>query len=441
MKIVPTYKLVAIAVIPVLAALTAAFYTDGLAVLVLTLLLLLAIGFFDMLSLLIDAPRFKVIVPDVVRLTCHKQGTLVVRVSMDRELKSSRMIYLGAPFSVGIDCKLNPLPFKWPAGAGAVEVSFEIIAHERGEIPMQKLFLQSGSIFGLWSSYHSLPVKLELRVYPPLSPGARRMAARFLTSNSAGLSMVRVLGQGREFERLRDYMPGDSYSDIDWKATARRRRPVTRLYQAEHTQKVLVAVDTGRLSARRRKGDPVLDRYINAALFLGQIAQKNGDHFGVLTFSDRVTSYVRPGSGQAHYNACRELLCHEKAVACSPAYDELFSFLRLHLSKRTLVLILTDLDDPLLSEKFLNNVDLAIKRHLVHVCMPRPQLSQSIFEKPVESVAQIYQCVAGDLVSRDLDMLRRELAAKGVVLKLTDPDDAAVALVNQYLDIKQRQIL
>jgi uncharacterized protein (DUF58 family) len=204
---------------------------------------------------------------------------------------------------------------------------------------------------------------------------------------------------------------------------------------------VLVVIDAGRLSSRQRGKEPVLDSYINAALFLGQIAQKNGDHFGVLTFSDRVNSYIRPSSGKAHINACRELLCQQEQTSHSPAFDELFSFLRLHLSKRTLILVLTDLDDPLLSEKFLSYVDVAIKRHLRHVCMPLPEDSCSLFEKPVSSVDEIYQSITGDLMGRDLEVLRRELAAKGVTLKLVAPENCAVALVNQYLEVKQRQLL
>ncbi len=441
MKIVPTYRLVALAVVPVMAALASAFQAAGPAALVLALAVVTFFALFDLITLFYQISALQGFLPEVLRLTCHTPGQMEVRLSCSPAPERNQIVSLGAPWPLSLDCPLNPLRFLWPAGAAAVDLAFEVTAHERGEIAVTELFVQSGSLFGLWNLNRVLPVASELRVYPPLSAGTRRMSARFLSSHSAGLTLVRLLGQGREFERLRDYLPGDSYADIDWKATARRRKPVTRLYQAEHTQQVLVAIDTGRLSARIRGGEPVLDSYINAALFLGQVAQRNGDHFGVLTFSDRVSSYIRPGSGKAHHNACRELLCRERQTNCSPAFDELFSFLRLNLSKRTLVLILTDLDDPLLSEKFLAHVNIAIKRHLVHLCMPRPQVSCTVFDQPVASVEQIYCSVAGDLVRRDLEILRRELAAKGVILKLTEPDDTAVALVNHYLEVKQRQML
>lgn len=441
MKIVPTYRLVAIAVIPVMVALASAFLSTGRAAMLLACAALVILAAFDLLTLFHQISELHAFVPKVLRLTCHRPGKLELTLSCHPAPARNLEISLGAPWPLSLECPLNPLRFLWPQGVEAVDLSFELTAHERGGITLTELFLQSGSLFGLWHLNRSLPIETELRVYPELSASARRISARFLSSHSAGLATTRLLGQGREFERLRDYLPGDSYADIDWKATARRRKPVTRLYQAEHTQQVLVAIDTGRLSARIRGGGPVLDSYINAALFLGQIARKNGDHFGVLTFSDRVSSYIRPGSGQAHHNACRELLCHEKQTSCSPAFDELFSFLRLNLAKRTLVLILTDLDDPLLSEKFLAHVDIALKRHLVHLCMPRPYASGAVLEEPVESVEQIYQSVADDLIRRDLEILRRELAAKGVVLKAVEPEDFVVALVNQYLEVKQRQML
>jgi hypothetical protein len=106
-----------------------------------------------------------------------------------------------------------------------------------------------------------------------------------------------------------------------------------------------------------------------------------------------------------------------------------------------LVLVLTDLDDPLLAEKFLSHVTIAIKRHLVHVCMPSPQDQNALFEEPVETVEEMYRSLAGDMMRRELETLRRELASKGVTLKLANSETYAVALVNQYLEVKQRQLL
>ena len=441
MKIVPTYRLIVVSFVPVIISLGSVFHEKGGTVLALSLAALGGFALWDLVLLVSGRNRVHGSLPAVVRLTSHGEGRVDATLRREGSGERDEVVSLGIPWPVEIESRRNPLEFIWPGGAEAVEVSFEVSASRRGLFPVKSLFLQQVSLFGLWHLHRELPVQSEVRVYPPLSAAARRMAARFLTSGRAGLSVVRLLGQGREFERLRDYLPGDSYSDIDWKATARRRKPVTRLYQAEHTQKVLVAIDTGRLSARRRGEDPVLDSYINAALFLGQIAQKNGDHFGVLTFSDRVSSYIRPGSGKAHINACREMLCRQEQTFHSPAFDELFAFLRLHLSKRTLVLVLTDLDDPLLSEKFLNHVDVAIKRHLVHVCMPRPEENCRLFDRQVGSVDEIYNRVAGDLMRYDLEVLRRELSAKGVFLKLTEPGNCAVTLVNQYLEVKQRQLL
>jgi len=441
MKLVPTYKLVALAGLPVIISLGAVFHAQGGLLLVACLLVIFCFALADLLLALQVTPGLKAETTDLLRLTNHCPSSFSLFLSREKARPSSERISVGIEWPYEIEAPTNPQTFLWPKGAARIEVHLDIIPHKRGLYPIRTVFLQRESVFGLWQLHQALPIQTELRVYPPLSISARRMAARFLTSGRSGLSVVRLLGQGREFERLRDYLPGDSYSDIDWKATARRQKPATRLYQAEHTQKVVVAIDAGRLSSRRLGHDPVLDHYINAALFLGQIAQKNGDHFGVLVFSDRVCQFVRPGSGKAHLNTCRELLCQLEETQHSPAYDELFAFLRLQLPKRSLVLVLTDLDDPLLAEKFLSHVTIAIKRHLVHVCMPSPQDQNVLFEEPVETVEQMYRSLAGDMMRRELETLRRELASKGVTLKLADPETYAVALVNQYLEVKQRQLL
>src|SRR5262249_21337906 len=177
---------------------------------------------------------------------------------------------------------------------------------------------------GLWSFQSSTPACMEIRVYPNLLTERKNLAALFLNRGSFGVHVQRQVGQGRDFEKLREYIPGDGYDEIHWKATAKRGHPVTKVFKMERTQEIYVITDASRLSARptsaaATKHDPqiltgtataapaeeaearasgsdlgtfssqssetTLERFITAALVLGLAAERQGGVFGVVRCS------------------------------------------------------------------------------------------------------------------------------------------------------------
>jgi len=252
----------------------------------------------------------------------------------------------------------------------------------------------------------------------------------------------RLLGHGREFEKLREYLPGDSYDEIHWKATAKRGRPVTKLYQVERTQEIYVALDASRLSRRAAGAKPALERFINAALVLGLAAEKQGDLFGLIVFNDRVRRFVRAANGKAHFDTCRDALYTVAPEIVTPDFAELFTQVRLKLRRRALVLLLTDLSDPLLAERFRASVPLVARQHLIMVNMfPQPG-AQPLFQQPdATATDDLYRRLGGQLVWQSLRELGRGLQHLGVTLTLVEQDRLCVELVSQYMRVKQRQAL
>ena len=198
-----------------------------------------------------------------------------------------------------------------------------------------------------WFAFRALPIATEIRVYPDLR---RERAADLLRSRHlVGAHRRRQLGKGREFDKLREYEPGDSFEDIDWKATARRRLPVVKVFQIERTQEIYVAIDSSRLSARGN----VLDSYVTAALALAVTAESQHDRFGLATFSAGVDNFVPAAGGKRHFAFCRDTIYALQPRSVTPDVQEIFSYLHTHLRKRSLVVFLTALDDPFLAESFL----------------------------------------------------------------------------------------
>ena len=387
----------------------------------------------------------RVELPELVRLQKDREGVIEVRIH--NESHASRSLRLGFAFPQVLASDSDDRTTLLPAGAVLSRLEWKVTPKHRGQYFLDRTYLEGVSAFGFWAVRASQPVRAELRVYPNLFAERKNVAAVFLKRGDLGAHAQRRAGQGREFEKLRDYTHGDSLADVHWKASAKRAHPVTKVYQVERTQEVYVIVDASRLSSRTividGKETNALERYVTAALILGVAAEQRADQFGLITFSDRVLSFVRAKSGQAHYDACRDRLYTLQPQSVSPDFDELCSFIRLRLRKRALLIFLTALDDPMLAESFAKATDLISRQHLLLVNMLQPAGSAPLFsaEAGVEDVDDIYRRLGGHLRWRDLRELGKVLQRRGVRFAQLDPARLAAQLVAQHADVKARQLL
>jgi uncharacterized protein (DUF58 family) len=378
--------------------------------------------------------------PEVVRLSKDQEGEIVLQISNQTEVANK--IRIGLPFPPEIISSQEILTTELPAQFPGAVVRWLCKSNKRGKFQIDKTYLEVSSPLGLWNSRSSSTASMELRVYPNLIEERKKLAAIFLNRGAFGIHAQRWVGQGREFEKLREYVSGDSFDQIHWKATAKRGRPVTKVFQIERTQEVYVVIDSSRLSAKEVNSETVLEQFLKSALILGLVAQQQGDLFGVLSFSDRVQDFIRAGNGKAHYHACRDALYTLQPQVVTPDYEELCSFLRLRLRRRALLVILTDLNDPILAETFIRSSTLVARQHLVLVNMMRPAAARPLFSVPdVQSVDSLYQNLAGHMLWQNLSELESILHHRGIRLTQTDQPKMSAELVSQYLSIKQRQIL
>ena len=385
--------------------------------------------------------------PPVVRLAKDRPGGVSLRlynpVAVARPLK----VALAWPAEIAPESETTDTLL--PAQAGWTRITLNCTPRQRGRYAFTATYLEDASPLGFWAVRKTVPGRSELHVYPNLLPERKTLGAVFLNRGLTGLHTQRQVGKGREFEKLREYVPGDGYDDIHWKATARRGRPVTKVFHVERTQEVYVVADASRLSARpmaaggaEADATPVLEQFLAAALTLGLAAEQQGDRFGVVTFADRVEKFVRAGSGQAHYGACRDALYRLQPQAVTPDFDELGTFLRLRLRRRALLIFLTSLDDPAIAASFVRNLEPLRRQHLVLAAMVRPPALRPMFTgAPAGDFDALYAGLGGHLRWRRLQELRQVLRRHGVQLLLPDRAQLCGELVSQYMAIKQRQLL
>jgi uncharacterized protein (DUF58 family) len=383
---------------------------------------------------------------NIVRLWKDRSG--VVELTLRNPGRKRLQLRIALPLPPEIAAPDEELATVLPAESEFSRVTWTCTPHKRGKYLVERYAIECPSTLGLWDTRKTLPIQLEIRVYPNLA-AERKKSPAFFKRGRLGVHGLRQIGKGREFEKLREYAAGDGFDEIDWKATARRGHPITRVFQIERTQEVYIILDASRLSARPVAGDPgaadpyttILERNITASLLLALAAEKQGDLFGLITFSDRVHDFVRARNGKAHYGACRDALYTLQPRLVAPDFDELFSLLRLRLRRRALLIFLTELDDPIVAESFLRNVPL-LRHHLMLVGMAKPLGAQALFEGPaVVSLDDVYRELAGHLQWNKLRKLGGVLSSQGVRFSLLDADTLGPQLASLYIDFKQRQLL
>jgi uncharacterized protein (DUF58 family) len=382
--------------------------------------------------------------PRVARMSKDRQSTLDVRVRNNAQRGRALRIALGWPLE--IPPSVEELDLILPAGSEWSRLSWTCSPVQRGKYRIDSAFVEGSSPFGLWATRKTLPVQSEIRVYPNLLTERKQLASLFLNRGVFGMHTRRQVGRGRDFEKLREYTPGDGFDEIHWKATARRAKPITKVFQIERTQEIYVVIDASRLSARPvGEGDKrtvILERLVTAALVLGVAAEKQGDLFGLLSFTDKVEGFVRAKNGKAHYGTCREALYTLQPRSVTPDFDELCSFIRLRLRRRALIIFLTSLDDPALAESFVRNVELIRRKHLVLVNMIRQPRTAPLFSDstPV-STDDLYLELGGHLRWHKLRQVEKTLQRIGVGFSQLENERLSADLVSQYLVVKQRQLL
>ncbi len=419
----------------------------------------LAAAFFGLLLVALDAPSaLRVVQPLRVELTD------IVRSSKGRDFEISgvlinprmacREVRLGLPFPAALATDQPILTLKLNAQSERNRITWKLKALERGNFRMKQCFIEGTSWLGLWNGRRALPCSVEVRVYPDLSREKNVLAPLFFRRGAMGMHQMRQLGKGREFEQLRAYAPGDGYGDIYWKGTAKRRFPVTKMFQIERSQEVYVVLDASRRSARKLEAmtdeatagilaKTQLERFIQAALVLALAAEQQTDRFGLIVFSDQVHRIIPAGGGRSHYDTIRDTLYTLEPKVVSPDYEDVFVHIGNRLRQRALLIFLTDLGEPWLAESFVDGISLIARKHVVLTHMLGQKEIAPLFAKgdSIGEDDELYGRLAGQMLWNDFQETTRLLKQRGVHLTASLQEQIVADVVSEYLRVKKRQLL
>ena len=306
---------------------------------------------------------------------------------------------------------------------------------ERGVRIFGPIHLRRGSPLGLWRVRSSHGGNDEVRVYPNYEPVVK-MALLAMQHRDSPLGIVRRAraGTSRDFHQLRDYRDGDGFAQIDWKATSRRQKLISRDYQEQRNQTVVFLLDTGRRMRALDGNLPQFDHALNAILLVSHVALKQGDQVAVKSFGDddRWLPPVRGG------HAMPVLLNHlyDYQTTASPSdFGGAVERLMARQRRRSLVVLLTNLrgED---GKELIPALQVLQSRHLVLLASLRERTVDETARKPVDAFPHALRYLAADRYFSERREIMAELEALGISTLDTTAQSLAVALANRYLDIK-----
>lgn len=328
-------------------------------------------------------------------------------------------------------------------GAGEmVRAALRLTPNERGRIELPAGIAEvRATLADLARARHPIEVG-HLRVFPTMKGlNAMETLRHHHASALAGAHRQRMIGSGRDFEQLREYLPDDDFREVNWKATARQNRPITNVYQAERSQDVLLCLDCGRMMGNPVGQGSALDHAIDAAVLLAHVANRGGDRVGMILFRDIVTRVLKPAGGMSAITRLLEQLVDAHAEPVFPSFSALTSALRANQTRRAFVFIFTDLNDPQLAANLSEVLPLISRRHAVTIISLRDPLVDQVAAGPAKDQRGLYQVLAAGHISQERATRVRELQKRGASVIEADAGSISTQSINAYLEAKARQLV
>ncbi len=385
----------------------------------------------------------------VLRVTRRWGGplTLGAPVAVSLELQNGGSIPVAAQLTDCLAVALEPQAVVvridgFVAPRRAATAAYAVSPRERGDAQAGEVVIEWRSSWDLVVRWGQADLQQTVRVYPNIHEG-RRHSMYLIRSRQIALEKrhARRLSGGREFDRLREYRPGDERRDISWRVTARRARLVSKIYQPERSQTVWLLVDSGRLLRARSAGQTLLDRSTTAALALAQVAIVSGDNVGLVAYGRRVQHRLAPARGPAHLRRLLEALATVRGEAVEADHAAAAAALRSGQKRRALVVWLTDVAETAALPDVIEQATGLLPRHVVlFATMRQPEVATVAALRPSRE-ADMYRVLAAQETVERRDALLRGLRQRGALIVETSPEALAGGLVDRYLEVKERGLL
>lgn len=322
------------------------------------------------------------------------------------------------------------------AANSSTSITYRLRPSQRGNANFGLAYVRVRSRFQLMERLFRIGDEHAVKVFPDFSKlFGNTLNATDRRAPSAGAIRKRRRGEGTDFRQLRDYRQGDSQRAIDWKATARYQRPITREYQEERDQQVVFLLDTGRRMLAQDGISSHFDHALNAILTLSFIAQKQGDAVGLMSFGGE-TRWLMPHKGRLGLDRMLAGVYDLQASEVAPDYTLAASALLNKLKKRAFVILITNLRDED-DQAMRSACELLATKHLVLCASLRERSLDNALSTPVLQFNEALRFAATSQYLQLRDAAIKRLGIRATQLIDIAPERLSASLVNRYLDVKE----
>jgi uncharacterized protein (DUF58 family) len=390
-------------------------------------------------------------VADYLLLWRHKRGADAERYCAPRfsngDNNDVRLIVENRyPFPVEIDI-IDEIPvefqrrdilFKIKMKTGGREtVHYKLRPVKRGEYNFGNVLLYVTTPAGLGCRRIRCAKPVDIAVYPSYIMLHRyEIMAIHNNLTELGIKKIRRTGHNTEFEYIKEYVKGDDYRTINWKASARRHYPMVNIYQDERSQHIYSIIDKGRIMQNAFRGMTLLDYAINASLVLSFVALRREDKAGLATFAEKFETFIPAGKQTGQMQQILKSLYHQQTTFGESDYSSLYVHIHKYINKRSLLIIYTNFDTIIGMERQIEYLRQLARRHVVLVVFFEDAEMKAFAAKPPTSIEGYYRQVITDKFLFEKRHVTVKLKQHGIYSLLTEPDKLSVNVINKYLEMK-----
>ncbi|WP_394749754.1 DUF58 domain-containing protein [Spongiimicrobium salis] len=307
--------------------------------------------------------------------------------------------------------------------------------------------------FGNLNIYVSTPLRIAKRRYTfqkdemvPVYPSIIQMQQfDFLAISNKlteiGLKKIRRIGNTQEFEQIKEYIKGDDFKTINWKATAKKNQLMVNQYQDERSQPIYSVIDTGRVMKMPFNGLKLLDYAINSTLAFSNVALKRNDKTGMLTFSKTIEAFLPALQKLTYLNTIMEKLYNITTEYTDSDFGLLYAHIKRKINHRSLLLFYTNFEHISALKRQLPYLTAIAKKHVLVVIFFENTELEALISTDAEDLQAIYHKTIGEKFSHEKRLMQKELQRYGIQTILTKPENLTINTINKYLEIKARGLL
>ncbi len=339
---------------------------------------------------------------------------------------------------------LNFLPKStlYPDENHQISTTPKLTANRRGIACLTHLWLRWNGPLGLMRCIRQTSLENEIPVVPDIQ-SVRSAALAFFGSRemAAGSKLEEFSGDGSEFDRLREFVPGLDHRSIDWKASARHNKLLSREFRAERNHQIIIAIDTGRLMSEEVMGIPKLDHSINSGLLLSWYSLRAGDRVGLFGFDNGFNLFRPPLGGVSAFPGLHLATAKLQYSQQETNFTLGLAQLATRLKQRSLVIVMTDFVDTIAARLMEDNLKRLSRKHLVlFVSLRNPQLESMVNAEP-DSIRNMARSVVASDILQEREIVLMRLRRFGIQTIDSAPGDVSPELLNTYLEIKRRELI